>query len=183
MCFEFRSLSGRILALIACKRVFIIVDHLVCFKSLSRCGRVIALVACMRSISTMLELVSFESQSLCRRIFTLVTNKRLFATVRFEMMTPCVRVLALVTCKRLAATVHYLLCFEVRGFCRRIVAKVTHMRRGFFPCDLECAVWAPKMSWRFGYIGYSWKAFRLNESTCAFWGLPPVCWNIHIECS
>ena len=72
----------KMLALIACKRVFIIVDHLVFFKSLSSCGRVIALVACMRSISTMLELVSFESLSLCQRIFTLVTNKRLFAPVR-----------------------------------------------------------------------------------------------------
>ena len=46
MCFEFRSLSGRILALIACKMVLTIVDLLVCFKSVSHCGRVIALVVC-----------------------------------------------------------------------------------------------------------------------------------------
>ena len=43
------------------------------------------------------------------------------------MVTPCGRILALVTCKRLA-TVHKLMCFEVRSICRRIVAKVTHMR-------------------------------------------------------
>ena len=72
----------KMLALIACKRVFIIVGHLVCFESLSRRGRVIVLVACIKSISTMREYVSFESLNLCRRIFTLVTSKRLFATVR-----------------------------------------------------------------------------------------------------
>ena len=51
-----------------------------------------------------------------------------------------------------------------------------------FLCELECAAWAPKMSWRLGYVGYSWMIFRLNESTCPFWGVPPVCWNIHTEC-